>query len=38
MPKQKRFNKDNELKIKDFKEIEEKFELSFWYETRPEGP
>lgn len=36
--KQKGSAKDNELKTRDFMESEEKFELSFWYETRPEGP
>ncbi|MDW8041082.1 MAG: hypothetical protein RMJ03_06680 [Nitrososphaerota archaeon] len=38
MTKQKESNKDNELKTKDSMESEEKFKLSFWYETRPEGP
>lgn len=37
-PKQKGSAKDNELKTRDFMESEEKFELSFWYETKPEGP
>ncbi len=39
MAKLKALTKDNdsELKIKDPEEIQEKFEFSFWYETRPEG-
>jgi len=38
MTRQKRSIKDNDSKIKDFMESEERFELSLWYETRPEGP
>ena len=38
MTKQKRSIKDDGSKTGDSVESEEKFELSFWYETRPEGP
>jgi len=37
MAKQRGSIKDEQLK-KEKLESEEKFELSFWYETRPEGP
>ncbi len=36
--KQKISAKGNDLKTEDLKKSEEKFELSFWLETRPEGP
>ncbi|MEM2588331.1 MAG: hypothetical protein QXK93_06090 [Candidatus Bathyarchaeia archaeon] len=40
MTKRRENLKKNELKTttKDFKEFNDQFEFSFWYETRPEGP